>query len=626
VTPGRRALVLALVLAFAGVCAWWPVLRNDFVDWDDGEYVTNNQLVQGGLTWSGMTRAMTTFQAANWHPLTWMSHMADYSLFGLEPWGHHLVGLLLHLANALLLFALLRWATGRSVLPAVAAAFFMLHPLRVESVAWASERKDLLAGFFWMLTLLAYRAYLKRPSWPRYASVAACLGLGLMAKPMLVTLPMVLLLLDFWPMGRLAAPSAARVNRAARVVAEKLPLLALSVASSALTYLAQSRGGSVNMTGRQHLVMRIPNAVMSYARYLQKSAWPEGLAIFYPLPTKPPGLPITLAIGAGLLAVTLVSIRWWRRRPYLAVGWFWYLGTLVPVIGLIQVGGQAYADRYTYLPLIGVVMALGWLAADLGRRVPVTAVAGVVGILLAVMGGLTMRQIGVWRDTESLFRHTLAVTENNWMAHSNYGVIMDDKGRLKEAEVHFREAVRILPDPNLLSNLGNLLDKTGRAEEAAYYLRQAIDSDAANVPARYNMANILLRGGDVARSIDLYNEVLRLNPGHSNAHNNLAIALVNQGRTAEAEFHYRESFRLDPKNVEAMNNLGAMLLGRGQLVDAEALFRQAIAVRPGYATAYSNLGDTLYSQGRRDEAMASYRELLRLRPSDAKARAILGVR
>ncbi len=622
----RQAMLLALLLALSGACVWWPVVRNDFVDYDDKEYVTDNALVNGGLTWSGVGRAMTTFQSSNWHPLTWISHMADVSLFGLEPWGHHLVGLLIHLANGLLLFVLLRGMTGRALLSAAVAAFFLLHPLRVESVAWASERKDLLAGLLWMLTLLAYRAHLARPSRWRYLVVVTGFALGLMAKPMVVTLPFVLILLDVWPLGRLFAPSAAGNNRPALVALEKVPLLLLSAVSCGLTYLAQSRGGSVNMAGRQHLIMRIPNAVMSYGRYLLKTVWPDRLAIFYPLPPKPPPVWITLSVGAGLLSVTVLCLWWWRRRPYLATGWFWYLGTLVPVIGLVQVGGQAYADRYTYLPLIGAVTAVAWLADDLARgRLP-AAVAPVAAILLlAGCGVLTFRQIGVWRDTASLFRHTLAVTEDNWMAHSNYGVIMDEQGRVDEAETHFREAVRILADPNLMSNLGNLLDKTGRAQEAAYYLRRAIEADPGNVPSRYNMANILLRGGDAARAVELYREVLRLNPAHSNAHNNLAIALVNLECNEEAEYHYRESVRFDPRNVEAMNNLGAMMMSRGRLVEAERLLRQAVSVRPGYVTALSNLGDALYAQGRQEEAMACYRDVLRLRPGDAKVRAILGV-
>jgi len=593
----RRDVIVCLVLVAATVAVYLPVLRNDFVYYDDDGYVFENPPVQGGLSWEGVRWAFTTMAEANWHPLTWLSHMTDCQLFGLKAGYHHATSLLWHAANAVLLYVALRRMTGAVWRSAAVAALFALHPLHVESVAWVAERKDVLSTFFWMLTLLAYGWYVRRPSWQRYGAVGGLLALGLMAKPMLVTLPFVLLVLDWWPLGRYAGASGLRPpkrasaaqaggrvpsgqappgqawwRRLGMLTAEKVPLLALAAASSVVTVIAQSRGGAVAPQEALPIGFRVANALVAYVAYLGKTFWPTGLAVFYPHPVR---MPVWEIIGAAvvLAAITLGVVRF-RRRRYGLAGWMWYVGTLVPVIGLVQVGSQAMADRYTYVPLVGVFVALVWGVADgaewalarLGRpawkRGVLTATAGAA---LAVCGATTVLQVLHWRDTETLFRHTLQVTRDTDLAHNNIGVALAGLGRWDEAVAEYREALRLNPQyAEAHNNLGAALAGLGRWDEAVAECREALRIKPQYAEARSNLGNALAGLGRWDEAVARYEETIRLAPDAPQPYNSLAWIRAT---------HPEKQFRNGPEAVALAER--AVSLGGGK--DAACLATLAAA-------------------------------------------------
>jgi hypothetical protein len=458
--------VLAAALALLVFASLLPVVGNDFVNYDDDTYVTANPHLDGSGTSEFVRWAFTTFTAANWHPLTWLSHALDVALFGRDPRGHHFVGLLLHAANAVLLLLLLRSMTGALWPSAFVAGVFGVHPLHVESVAWVAERKDLLAALFLWLALLAYRRHLARRSAPRYLLVLLLHALGLAAKPMLVTVPVVLLLLDAWPLGRLRTRTSSESaggprESAARVLAEKLPFLALSLASVVVTFAAQARGGALKSLDEYPLPLRAGNATVSVVRYLALALWPSDLAVFYPHPGATLGAATVLAAAALVAAITVLALRAARRRPHLAAGWFWFLVTLSPVLGVVQVGAQAMADRYTYVPLTGVTIAAAWGAAALTRRHRrARALTGVAGAAILVLLGMgARRQAGTWNSSVTLFEHALAVTRDNYVAHDNLAIALSLQGRTREALLHALQAQRLHPDrePRRLVELGRAL-------------------------------------------------------------------------------------------------------------------------------------------------------------------------
>ena len=491
-SPLVRALTLAL-LAAATWMTFAGVLRNGSILLDDPLYVFENPHVNRGLTLESARWFLIQPLNGNWHPLTSYSHLLDVQLFGLNPSGHHATSLVLHVVNAMLLLLVLIRLTGAWWRSALVAGFFALHPLRVESVAWISERKDVVSGLFFLLTIEAYRRWVERPGRGRYALVAALLALGLMSKPMLVTLPCVLVLLDVWPLGRLArngqSPGAAarpaaglpagaqdtRVRRAparplSGLIAEKWPLFAMSAAVALVTFLVQHRAGAVASTLGTPMAQRACNALISYWRYVAKTFWPVSLAPFYP-GSHMADLTGALLAAVGLAAVTTMALRQARRRPYLAVGWLWYLGVLVPVIGLIQVGMQAYADRYTYLPTIGLLVAVVWGMGDLVARTPVarTTAVAVATVALAGLAVATTRQVALWKDTRTLFTHTLAVTRDNAAAHQNLGNALMLAGDPRSAIPHFQETLRLEPEfPNTRTDLGSALGMLGRNDEAVW--------------------------------------------------------------------------------------------------------------------------------------------------------------
>jgi len=623
---GRDRLLLAIVLALMVPAVFWPVSRHDFLNYDDNTYVTDNPRVAAGLTWEGTRWAFTATRAANWHPVTWLSHMLDTELFGLDPGRHHLVNVLFHTLNTVALFLLLTAMTGTLWRSAAVAALFGVHPLHVESVAWVAERKDVLSTLFWFLAAAAYLRYARRPAWGRYLPVAALFTLGLMAKPMLVTLPFVLLLLDFWPLGRWRGPVPARGGLSAvrrGLLLEKVPLLVLAAGSSAVTFLAQQKGASVTSLEAFPLLPRIGNALVSYVTYLFKTAWPLDLAVFYPHPGSGTPLWRLLAAVAVLALLSILAVVMSRRRPYLAAGWLWYLGTLVPVIGLVQVGAQAMADRYTYLPLTGVFIMAVWGVADAaGRwRWGRWALAPATAALLALCMVMARGQSLVWGSSESLFRHTLAVTDGNHVAHKYLGIALRKSGKAEEALFHAREALRISPgDAELHNNVGAVYMELGTLPEAVSHLREALRLRPGYVLARVNLGAALVDLGRLEEAGEAFLGALKDDPLNADAHNSLGVVRDGQGRIDEAMTHYHEALRLRPDHADARGNLGVALDKEGRYGEAMVQYREALRLAPGNANTHFNLGNALFHQGRLDEAAASYREALRLRPDFHEAR------
>ncbi len=554
---------IALLLIAGSFTVYAEVRSHEFVRYDDDLTIFENAVVREGLSLPSAVRAFTEPHETNWIPLTWISLQLDHTLYGLEPAGYLLTNVVLHSVSAALLFLVLARMTGSLWASGFVAAVFALHPLHVESVAWASERKDALSGVFWMLTLLAYAAYAKHPgSTRRYALVLACLVLGLLAKPMLVTLPFVLLLLDYWPLGRLAAGGKDSLPRRLRpAVLEKLPMLAVVAAVSVVTFVVQRETGAMSRQPMLPFPFRLLNAVDSYGVYIAKSLWPTDLAVFYPHPLRSGSLLRSGAIALALVSVTAVAARAAVRRPYLIVGWLWYLGTLVPVIGLVQAGMQARADRYMYVPLIGLTVMLAWGAADLfgRRRNGRVALAAASCIVLVALAATARKQVGYWRDTVSLYERAISVTEGNFVAHRGLAAALLSAGSHDRARHHFAAAVRIQP----------------RWFEA-----------------RVGLGDALLAGGEPAEAIEAYTDALRLQPDESRALERLGRAYFEAGKVNRAERTLLRALRLRgenaPSSLQAV--LGRVLLHRGALDRSAVYFRRAIDRDPEFAEAHANLG------------------------------------
>jgi tetratricopeptide (TPR) repeat protein len=592
----RRDILIAAALAIVTFAIYAQVINHQFISLDDDLYISNNPMVAGGLTLAGIKWAFATFHAANWHPLTWLSHMLDSQLFGLDAGWHLLMNALIHVLNALLLFYFLRRATASVWQSAVIAALFALHPLHVESVAWAAERKDTLSAFFGLLTLIAYARYAQSRSWKRYGIVALTFALGLMAKPMLVTWPFVLLLLDWWPLGRLEWKPAdgikSLLQKSLPLVREKIPLFCLVAGSMILTYAAQSRGGAVRALVEEPLSMRVANAIVSYAGYVLLTFWPVNLAVYYPF--SPENLPAWKVAGAfALLAfVTIIAIRQATRRPYLIVGWLWFLGTLVPVIGLVQVGGQAMADRYHYIPSIGLFIAIVFAAADFAasRRARRGAIAAVAIAALVILSARTWAQAGLWRDSATLFTHTLSVTKNNLVIQYNLAHILGRQGKLDEAASHFSEALSINPDfYDALINMGITLADQGKVAEAIGYYERALTVEPNSVKAHTQIAQALFSQQKAEAALPHFYKALELAPNDPDVRANLGLALLRQGKLRESIEQSNEALRLNPNIAEAHNNLGLALLAQGKAEEAASHFSTALRLKPTLAVAQDNL-------------------------------------
>jgi len=579
-------VVLALLAAIAA--AYWPLLDADFLIHDDRTYVTANPHIKEGLTLESTAWAATSLRASNWHPLTWLSHMLDWTLYDADPAGHHATNVLLHAINALLLFALFKIMTGRLWPSAAVAALFALHPLHVESVAWIAERKDLLCGLFALLSTIAYVAYARRGGTASYLLTALLLALSLMAKPMAVTLPLLFLLLDHWPLER-------SDRGFSRLLLEKVPLLVLSALSSIITLIAQQGGGAIASEGVA-LPLRLANAAVSSVRYIFKMIWPVDLSIYYPHPDLLGGSPWSWWQVGGACLV-LIAISWIVMRAskmrYLQAGWLWYLGMLVPVLGLVQVGPQAMADRYTYLPLIGLFVMVVWGgAALLPRRLGLLLLI----VLLIACGVRSRAQVGHWRDSAALFEHALEVTPGHPVIHNYFGTALQEAGRdtdaleqfraaalaapgyaraqfnlgsallsrgeLESAVSHLALAARLEPRADTLTNLGNALEAAGRGPEALASYRSALQLDPDNAGANYNLGVALHRRGEPTEAIRYYRRVLQTDPDHPQAHNNLGLALQATGELDEAIAHYRLALSIDPDHANARGNLEKALRQR----------------------------------------------------------------
>jgi tetratricopeptide (TPR) repeat protein len=662
------ALVLATVLTFGGVAA------NQFVSYDDGDYLTANPVVARGITPAGVLWAFTTTATANWHPLTWLSHMADVELFGMQPAAHHLVNLALHAANAVLLLHLLLALTGAPWRSAFVAALFALHPLHVESVAWAAERKDLLSTLFALGCLLAYVRAARRGRVARSLAPPLLFLLALLAKPMPISLPFLLLLVDWWPLGRWspsgsaaaaggrAGPPFAALLPPARLWLEKAAFFLIAVASAVLTLAAQHRGGAMDYGGAIPLARRAAHAVQAYWFYLGKIAWPLDLAVFYPYPAQPSPWWVWLGELLALAAVTAALTRIRRRHPQVALGWLWFLGTLVPVIGIVQVGAQAWADRYTYLPATGIFIAVSWglgaISTARPRLRPLLAVAACAA--LVGCAALTRAQVARWRDSFTLFSQAAAATDGNWLAHNNLGTLLLQRWRPREAADQFRQSLHARPDraetlvnlgdallagdqitqalpyyrralelapalPAAHVGLGAALERAGDAAAAAQQFAAAQRLDPASTDAAVGLARVRLRAGDAAGAAALLEDLLSRAAPPARAHTLYGELLARAGREREAEAHYRDAIRLSPDDPEGHLGLGALLAGRGDLAAAATSLARAADLKPGLAEAHYDLGKVLDAQGRTAEAVRRYRLAIDANPQFAEAHNNLGV-
>jgi tetratricopeptide (TPR) repeat protein len=600
----RVTLFIYIVLAAAAVIAYEPVRHNGFVGYDDNEYIVKNPHITGGITQQSITWAFTKPYASNWHPLTWISHILDCQVFGLNPLGHHLVSVLFHIANTLLLFWILTNITGTFWASAFVAAVFAVHPVQVESVAWVSEQKTMLSGLFWLLTIAAYVRYTRRPAFGRYILVLLVFGLCIMTKPIVVTLPLVLLLLDYWPLERIGEQRTEDRRREEErqraslkwLIIEKIPLLAMSAFLCVMTFVSQESGGAVLTTKNIPLDQRIANVFLSYITYIGKMIWPSGLAVYHPHPRTSFSDTAVVICALLFVLITVFSIYMGCRKKYVIVGWLWYVGTLVPMIGLVQVGAQAIAYRYMYLSMLGLLIIIAWAVKDLAanrfRWKVVAAVSAIV--MLSAFVILTRMQVRHWQNTITLFEHTLNVTKDNAAAEHNYGYALFEAGRLDEAAIHLNRAVQLVPEfVEARNNLGKLYLKQGKINEAIecftelakrkdapaevhYSLASALlmqkrydeaikhlaivlelDPDFAHAPSA--MAVALMSAGRADEAIACFNKYLRLNENSAELHYNLAVALVMQKKYDEAIKHFTRVTELDPNNAGALNGLARML-------------------------------------------------------------------
>ena len=622
----HQKLIIATVLIVVTFGVYAPVRHHEFLQFDDYSYVAGNTRIQQGLTWENVKWSMTAFEQALWKPVTLLSHMLDCQLFGLNPTGHLLTNLLIHGMSMTVLFVVLCRMTGAIWPSALVAALFALHPLNVESVAWVAERKNVLSTLFWVLTLWAYMGYTRRPNWKRYLGVMGVLVLGLMSKPMLVTLPCALLLMDYWPLKRLGENWQELRERFPRLLLEKLPFFVpVAVVSMLTLHGAETTHG---LPGLAELPWgsRMENALLGYGLYLKKMVWPVDLAVLYPLESS---LSMGSVIFASLVLAGVSLGVWWRRwsSRYLVVGWLWYLGTLLPVSGLFQSGAQAMADRYAYVPLIGVFVMLAWGVAEIkekNRQVRNKWLVGAgVGVLI-VLAVLTRIQLKHWENTTTLFEHALEVTSNNYIAHNGLGLELRDRGEHEKAQEHFREALRIKPDfGDAHNHLGLALLREGRLEQAVVHFYQVLQTIPNSFEVYNNLGMTFAQMGNLDAAVEHFQQAIELQPTFALGHSNLATAFQQKGLFEEAFEYSSKALEMDPSLVEAHNILGIALYRRGRVDDAIKHFSEAVEIAPGFVAAYSNLASVLVDQKRVEEAVDVFRLIVRLEPENSAAQSRL---
>ena len=633
-TDGFLKFIICIFLVISTLAVYWQVKDHEFINYDDNAYLTENGHVQVGLTGESIVWAFTTPYASNWHPMTWLSHMLDYELYGDHPKGHLLTNVLLHITNALLLFMVLFRLTGAIWQSAFVAVLFALHPLNVDSVAWAAERKNVLSTLFWLLTMWAYISYVNNPSIKKYGWVALFLALGLMSKPMLVTLPFVLLLLDYWPLRRWnikntngSIEQTTKSIPLSRLILEKIPLLLLVIGSITTTLIVQKMGGALKSFDVFPLKERLINALVSYLSYLQKMVWPSNLSVFYPHPEG--ALPVWKGILCGmvLVGITILAVKWIRKAPYFAVGWFWYLGTLVPVIGIVQVGAQAMADRYAYVPLIGIFIILAWGISGLlekwDQRKKALPIAG--GVVILVLMVVAWVQAGQWKNSITVFKHAISVTKNQYpsfaVVYDNLGYALAKKGDIGEAITHYKTAIKINPNyANTYNNLGSVLARQEILKEAITRYKTAIKINPNFAKAYNNLGHALEEKGDIGAAITHYKTAIKINPNLVKAYINLGAILSRISQFEEAKTHYKEAIRVKPNSHTAYYNLANTLSRQGDMEKAITHYKTAIKINPIYPQAHVNLGTLLAQQGNLKEAINSFQEALRLKPNLILAR------
>jgi tetratricopeptide (TPR) repeat protein len=616
------AALTSVALAAVTLAVFWGARQCQFVNYDDPAYITSNQAIQHGLTAQSVRWAFTTGEASNWHPLTWLSHLADVQLYGMNPAGHHFTSIFLHALNGALLFLILRRMTGAYGRSLAVAALFALHPLRVESVAWASERKDVLSTFFWMLTVWAYVAYAKvfKVQGSKfkvfYALSLLFFVCGLMSKPMLVTLPLVLLLLDYWPLRRLELGLS-------KLVAEKVPFLLLAAASSLATFFVQRSGGAVSSLAGVPIGARIGNALVSYVRYIAKIFWPVGLSPLYPHP----GYWAWWKIAGSVLilaAITFWVIRRARPQPYLAVGWIWFVIMLAPVIGLVQVGIQSMADRYSYVASVGVLIMVVWGAFDCcAARLWILLTSAVLAVAACAI--LTPRQVAYWRTSESLFLHAVAVTDNNYLAYNNLGFDFSNRGETEKAKTYYEKSLAINPNyDEAHNNLGFALAALGRYQEATNEYIKALSLNPHLTEAHNNLGIALGDLGLADAGMHEYEVALEENPNHAGAHNNLGVSLAMKGKLDDAIAQFRLSIACQENYLSAHSDLANALALKGDIEGAIREYEFCLKIDPKDARVHNNLGITLFKQGKLEEAATQYRLALSLKPDNPEAHFNLG--
>ena len=619
----RRVFVVSLLLVLITAAAYLRIVDTGFIALDDWEYVTQNAHVQVGLTWNGVKWAFTTMHVANWHPLTWLSHMLDCQLYGLNPLGHHVTNLLFHIANVLLLFLVLSRMTGSLWRSAFVAALFGVHPLHVESVVWIAERKDVLSTFFWLLTTLAYVGYVRQPNKKRYLPVVLFFALGLMSKPMLVTLPLILLLLDYWPLRRLETGMR-------NLIWEKAPLLAMSAASCVMTVIAQQGGKAINTLSYLPIAARIDNAAAAYAAYILKMLWPAQLAIYYAHPLNT--LPVwKIAMSAALLiCISALVFVYGRRQRCLVTGWLWYLITLIPVIGLVQVGAQAMADRYTYVPLIGLFVIIAWCVPDrstfVSRRFASYVLPVLAVVIIAALATRTWVQTGYWKDDVVLFKQALRIGGESAPMHLSLGTRLAERGDTDEAIIHYRRALEIIPNGLVThNNLGIAFGYKGNLDEAICEFNKAIDIDPKCTQARCNLALALYSKNQLEESAKEFRRVIDIDPEYAKPHIGLAMVLKKMGKIEESKREDRIAGGLGTGIARMNFNRGIVLEQQGKLEEAIKEYRKALRINPNFIEAYTNLGVALKNQGRIDEAIKEYNKAISISPKAARVHKNLAI-